>query len=80
LGKIEENKGAKTIVFYEAKLPYKKKEPKRAKKRALIFQKTMRLCSARGLLGICQSWKILEQQCQNGAEPGRAGNGKRVCF
>ena len=45
--KIEENNGAKTIVFYEAKRPSRKKG---AKKRALIFQKTMRLCSARGLL------------------------------
>ena len=44
---MEENKGAKTIVFYEAKRPSRKKG---AKKRALIFQKTMRLCSARGFL------------------------------
>ena len=58
MGKIEENKGAKTIVFYEAKLPFKqKKEPTRAKKGALIFQKTTRLCSARGLLETWESWE-----------------------
>ena len=39
-------------MFYEAKRPSRKKG---AKKRALIFQKTMRLCSARGLLEIHDS-------------------------
>ena len=33
------------------------RENKKDKKRALIFQKTMRLCSARGLLGTWESWE-----------------------
>ena len=41
-------------MFYEAKRPSRKKG---AKKRALIFQKTMRLCSARGFLETWESWE-----------------------
>ena len=45
---MKENKGAKTIVFYEAKLPFKKKESQKEPKRGPRFFKKRRASAAQG--------------------------------
>ena len=57
MGKIEENKGAKTIVFYEAKLPLKKKRAKNSQKEGRVFSKNDAPLQRKGPFGNLEKFK-----------------------